>query len=254
MDPTVSKDRYETDYLIRQYLEFHFTTGAKTFEKYPLNSIEQAFDFPSRLAQKFRDFKPTKMGRAMDLGCAVGVTSIEMARDFDEVVGIDLSAGFIDAANKVKNDRGIKFEAPEQAQLSIPRSYTVPAEIDVSKITFAVGDALAIDPALGNFDALLAANLVCRVPDPEQLFKEFEARINQGGILVLVSPYSWSEDATNMTKWFGGCNGQRSEDVVKARLSTTFELLDEKSEPFLIRDHGRRFQMGFSHCTVWRKK
>lgn len=256
-EPTVSRDRYETEYLTRQYLEFHFTTGHETF-KHRLEEgfkLEDAYDFPTRLAEKFRKFKPAKNGVCMDLGCAVGATSFEMARDFDKVIGIDLSKAFIDQAELVRKNGKIAFAAPEQGQLSVNREFTVPAEIDRSKIHFAVGDALNIDPSFGNFDGLLAANLLCRVPDGEKLINQFETRINSGGILVLVSPYSWSEDATKITKWFGGtANGRRSEVVVKERLSKTFELLDERTEPFMIRDHGRRFQLGFSHCTVWRRK
>ena len=41
---------------------------------------------------------------------------------------------------------------------------------------------------------------------------------------------------------------------MKAALEKEFELLNESDEGFLIRDHVRHYQLGFSHCTVWRKK
>ena len=37
----------------------------------------------------------------MDIGCATGRTSLVLASHFDEVIGIDLSNAFIEAANKV---------------------------------------------------------------------------------------------------------------------------------------------------------
>lgn len=252
-DPSISRDRYETDALTRQYLEFHFTPSKVTFT-YDTN-IEQAFDFPIRLAHRLRQWKPQQNGRVLDLGCAVGATSFELARDFKEVIGIDLSSAFISTANEVKKNGRIAFEAPEQGQLSLKREFVVPTEIDRARIQFVVGDALNIDPALGNFDAIIAANLLCRVPSGEKLFQQLEGRLNKGGILLLVSPYSWSEEATASKNWFGGCNGQRSEPMVKQRLLSTgkLELVHEGVEPFLIRDHGRRFQLGFSHLTVWRR-
>lgn len=253
-DPQVMRERYESNALTRQYMEFHFTPSAESFPYSASSSIKDAYDFPTRLAKKFRKFKPAKSGVVLDLGCAVGATSFELSKDFDQVIGIDLSEAFIGMANEVLKNGGIKYEAPDQGELSIPRSFTLGKDVNASRIKFLVGDALNIDPALGQFDAILGANLVCRVPDPEILFQAFENRINEGGILVLVSPYSWSEEATHMNKWFGGCRGRRSEDAVKARLSDKFELLDERTEPFLIRDHTRRFQLGFSHCTVWRRK
>lgn len=44
-------------------------------------------------------------GRALDLGCAVGRATIELAQYFDEVVGIDYSNSFIEAANKVLHEK-----------------------------------------------------------------------------------------------------------------------------------------------------
>lgn len=35
----------------------------------------------------------------MDLGCAVGRTSVDLAEYFDNVVGIDISKAFIEGAN-----------------------------------------------------------------------------------------------------------------------------------------------------------
>lgn len=43
-----------------------------------------------------------KKSRCLDIGCAVGGAAFEMARDFEEVVGFDFSAAFIDAANSMK--------------------------------------------------------------------------------------------------------------------------------------------------------
>jgi 2-polyprenyl-3-methyl-5-hydroxy-6-metoxy-1,4-benzoquinol methylase len=42
------------------------------------------------------------LGKALDVGCAVGGTSFELSRDFDHVVGIDFSHAFVDAANAMK--------------------------------------------------------------------------------------------------------------------------------------------------------
>lgn len=40
--------------------------------------------------------------RALDLGCAVGGASFALARVFGEVVGVDISARFVEVANKVR--------------------------------------------------------------------------------------------------------------------------------------------------------
>jgi 2-polyprenyl-3-methyl-5-hydroxy-6-metoxy-1,4-benzoquinol methylase len=44
---------------------------------------------------------------------------------------------------------------------------------------------------LGEFDAVLAANLLCRLPSPEAFLNRTATLVKPGGVLVMVSPYSW---------------------------------------------------------------
>lgn len=251
---TESRAIYETVDSARQYMEFHYTPSSISFCR-SLNSITEAYDFPLRVARKFAEFPPTGKGRALDLGCATGASVFEMSKFFDEVVGVDLSQAFINAANELKTKGSVDYFAPNQGKTTITRSTSIPAGSKPDHCKFLVGDAMNVDPALGQFDGLLAANLLCRVPSPRKLLDSFEHLVKAGGILVLVSPYSWWEGATAIETWIGGRpNEPSSEEQVKKILSVHFDLLSEKDEPFLIRDHHRRFQLGFSHCTVWRRK
>jgi len=257
-DPTESKDIYETEKSAWQYMEFHFTSGKDLFPYDPNMKVSKAFDFTVRLGQIFTKYKPANPKRGLDLGCAVGMSSFEMTKAFDEVVGVDLSNIFIEYANKVKSGKEITYGGPDQGDITVSRTASLKslsAGVDASKATFVVGDACNVDPALGTFDGLLAANLICRVPEPEKLVRSFAGLVNAGGILVLVSPYSWWDGATAKEKWLGGRpGGPRSEDVVKGILSPDFELLEEYPENWIIRDHVRRFQLGFGHCTIWRRR
>ena len=256
-EPTESRDIYETQKSAWQYMEFHFTKGKDLFPYDPERPVKLAFDFPLRLGQIFAKHKPANAKRALDLGCAVGMSSFEMSRTFDRVVGVDLSSIFIEYANKMKTGEPVKYGGPDQGAIEVARSATLPEGVDASKCTFAVGDACNLPEDLwgGKFDGLLAANLICRVPEPEKLVRNFKNVLNSGGVLVLVSPYSWWDGATDRDKWLGGRpGGPRSEEVVKGILSADFELLDEYPENWIIRDHVRRFQLGFGHCTVWKRK
>lgn len=251
---TQSRTIYESEDSARQYMEFHFTPSKESFCR-SLKTIDESFDFPLRVARKFEQFKPAKCGRGLDLGCATGASVFEMSKTFNEVVGVDLSTAFIKCANDLKDGKMMDYYAPDQGKTTVPRAATIPAGANASRCTFVVGDAQDVDAALGKFDAVLAANLLCRVPEPRTLLASFAKVLVSGGVLVLVSPYSWWEGATPSHTWIGGRpNEPRSEEQVKAILSENFVLLDEKDEPFLIRDHHRRFQLGFSHCTVWRRK
>lgn len=253
---TESRRIYETQDSARQYMEFHYTPSKESFCR-SLQHISEAFDFPIRVAKKFSQFKPlnTKNPRGLDLGCATGASVFEMSKYFTEVVGVDLSEAFINCANELKAKGSMEYLAPDQGKTMIPRSTTIPSDTFPDRCSFVVGDALNVDPSLGVFDGVLAANLLCRVPEPRKLLDSFAKIIAPGGILAIVSPYSWWEGASAVDTWIGGRpNEPRSEEQAKAILSENFELLDERDEPFLIRDHHRRFQLGFSHATVWRRK
>jgi hypothetical protein len=80
----------------------------------------------------------------------------------------------------------------------------------------------------------------------------------QGGVLVLVSPYSWLEEYTPKANWIGGVV-KAGVDVFSAAavsdvLSAHFDKVSETDMPFLIREHSRKFQWGCSHAVVWRRK
>jgi len=55
--------------------------------------------------------------RVMDLGCAVGRTSFELTRVFDEVVGIDFSSKFIQVASMLKDKGSIMFKIPLEGEI-----------------------------------------------------------------------------------------------------------------------------------------
>ena len=249
-----SRKVYESLESERQYMDFHFTPSKELYVG-SLKSIEEAFDFPVRVATKFQQYRPEKFERALDLGCAVGASTFELSKHFGHVLGVDLSSKFVDCANRMKNEGSFTFESTDQGRITVPRTATLPAGCNPSHCTFLVGDAVEIGDTFGTFDGVLAANLVCRVAEPRSLLDSFSKMLVGGGILVLLSPYSWWDGATAPSKWIGGVPGEeRSELQVKSILQVGFELLDEKNEPFLIRDHSRRYQVGFSHCTVWRRK
>nr|CCD16085.1 unnamed protein product [Trypanosoma congolense IL3000] len=279
---------YESEAVVRQYMEFHFTPSSKSFEP-ALRSITEAFDFPLRVARKFHEFKPltsSKEKRALEIGCATGASSFEMSKYFDSVVGVDYSSAFIKMARKIAksscdpNAPPIKYKAPVQGDITIERTLALPSGVFPERCRFFRGDAMDLlhvegknapaanedsasnDDCSGElyrvsageqFDAVLVVNLLCRVPNPKKLVDILPQLLLPGGVLVISSPYSWEGPPEARDTWIGGKSaGAMSEDLVKEMLSIHFELLDESNEAFLIRDHVRRYQLGVSHCTVWR--
>ncbi|HIG79018.1 MAG TPA: 5-histidylcysteine sulfoxide synthase, partial [Cycloclasticus sp.] len=82
---------YETDTAVSQYCHFHY--GSTYFD------VEDLSAHCARLCMEKLQNKPTV--RALDLGCAVGRASFELAQHFDTVTGIDFSARFIRIAHQM---------------------------------------------------------------------------------------------------------------------------------------------------------
>jgi len=184
--------------------------------------------------------------RALDLGCAVGRSSFELAGKVPEVVGIDFSKAFIRAAQAMAKHGFLRFSLKLEGDLRQTVKIRVPSKNLGKRVYFRSGDALKL-PALGMFDLVLAANLVDRVKDPNRLLRKvLPALVRPGGLLLLTSPYTWSTEFTPHARWLGD-----SFSSIRKTLSPHFRLIRRQDLPFLLREHRRKFQLTFSDATLW---
>ncbi|MFT7302707.1 MAG: 2-polyprenyl-3-methyl-5-hydroxy-6-metoxy-1,4-benzoquinol methylase, partial [Akkermansiaceae bacterium] len=104
-------DVYETNRYVGEYLLFHY---AKANEILPWQAGPvEALDFPVRTVAHFSE---GRVERSLDVGCAVGRSTLEMSRTSEEVVGIDFSNAFIEAAEKMRLGNGMICERLEEAE------------------------------------------------------------------------------------------------------------------------------------------
>ena len=325
---------YEQRRAVNEYVQFHFgkPDDVLPYKDGPFRALE----FTARCAELCA--KHTKScrivrgnnaeGLALDVGCAVGGASFELARHFREVVGIDFSKAFVSAAKLMKERGKLPYTTVKEADITVRLEGAVSERIDRSRVTFRQADACKLPTSLlggggslahitewGRHDAVLAANLLCRLPDPGAFLRACARLVRPGGVLVLVSPYSWLEAWTPRDKWLGGfyeeltssstakgstggeaeasarlrvgagiagssavmsaslngVNGGsrsgsprppgsvavRSFDVILAALTSPeggFDLVEQSDQPFLIKEHDRKYQWGCSHATVWRRR
>ncbi len=248
---TISDDIYETDELVGQYCEFHFGQEYYGVPNFPKATAEICGEL-----MKGRSFK-----RALDLGCATGRSTFELARFFDHVTGIDFSARFIRVGHDMQNKGRIKYAIPSEGQLvsyhekNLEEFGLVGTE---NKVEFWQGDAHNLKPQFDNYDLVLACNLVDRLYSPAKFLEHIAGRINKGGLLVLMSPYTWLEEFTPLENWLGGrkVDGENRTtlDGFHRELEPEFRLLGEPRDvPFVIRETARKFQHTLSQMTVWEK-
>jgi putative 4-mercaptohistidine N1-methyltranferase len=248
---------YESEKYLNEYLLFHY--GAPDDVMAWDFGPKDAAGFAARCVSDCIELGAVpEKARALDLGCAVGRSSFELARYCTEVVGIDFSQAFIRAAAELRREGHIHFDRVEEGMLTSRCVARVPQEIERTRVHFEIGDALKLRAALGDFDVVLAANLLCRLEDPIQLVLKFSQLVRPGGQLILVSPYSWSREFTPPAKWLGGYenNGNRFEtfETVTKFLQSDFDLVRTRDLPFLIREHARKYQWSVSHGSVWLRK
>ena len=245
---------YETERALSEYLLFHYGSpaqnlpwafGPATALNYPARCVSECMEVARLPAQP----------RALDLGCAVGRSTFELARHGVEVIGIDYSHRFIEVARHLQQHGSISYAYVEEGHLTTPATAVVPAEIDRHRVAFEQGDAQALRPDLGEFDVVLLANLVDRLRDPRQCLSTLPGFVRTGGQLILTTPCTWIEDYTDRSHWLGGFeqNGRpvRTLETLRAVLDPHFTLARTLDLPFLIREHARKFQWSVALATVW---
>ena len=69
----------------------------------------------------------------------------------------------------------------------------------MKKVHFFQGDACALSEyadtkkGFGTFDAVIMANLLCRLPNPIASLNAMTKIVNQGGVVLIVTPFTWLE-------------------------------------------------------------
>jgi len=244
---------YESDTQVSQYSEFHY--GDRYF------NVE---NFAKASAQYCISHMPAnKGGKALDLGCAVGRSSFELAHYFDHVDGIDFSARFIKTAVAMQEQGEIRYSLIDEGELTSfkARKLAFLGLADVaSKVHFSQGDACNLKPLFTGYDLIFMGNLLDRVYSPRKVLDDITNRLNSGGILVIASPFTWLEEYTERSEWLGGYKDENGEtltstEALAATLQDNFERVGEPVEiPFVIRETKRKFQHSLSEFNVFKKR
>ena len=242
---------YESDELLQQYLIFHYARGEDQFP-YAFGGGD-ALNFPKRCANEGPDLSRLSAdSRALDLGCSVGCSSFELARICDEVVGIDFSHSFIDAAKRLVATGVHPATRLDEGSATTTLEVAIDSDIDRSRVHFEQGDAQAIRADIGEFDLVIACNLICRLPEPMRLLRRLPQLLKPGGQLLITTPFTWLEEYTPSENWLGD-GAQDSFAGLRAALEPHFELELQWDMPFLIREHARKFQYSIAQASRWRR-
>lgn len=247
----VTTNSYTADSIISQYCHFGWGENRLGVENYPAKCASIALEY-------MKD-KPKRS--AFDIGCAIGRSSFELARGFDEVTGVDFSARFIQEAQALKENGILRYVMPTEGELESFYEVNLAdfnLEEESKKVTFWQSDACNLKPVFKDFDLIFAGNLLDRLYDPKKFLDSLASRLNKGGLFIMTSPYTWQEESTPKKKWIGGYkrDGENITTLegLKEILEPWFTLIDARDIPFVIEETARKHQHSIAQMTVWQKR
>jgi 5-histidylcysteine sulfoxide synthase/putative 4-mercaptohistidine N1-methyltranferase len=246
-------DRYESDTLAAQYCDAHYGPCHFDVPNFPATCAGIAL---AAMAGRTK-------GHALDLGCALGRASFELAKGgFEHVTGLDFSTRFFRLAARMQEEGYLRYAFPEEGEIvSYHESGLKELGLDEirDRILFSQADACNLPEKFCGYDLVLAANLIDRLYSPRRFLSTIHERMNPGGLLVLTSPYTWLEEYTGKEEWLGGYRDAGepvwSLDGIKEALAQHFSMLGAPRDvPFIIRETRRKFQHTVAELTVWELK
>ncbi len=247
----LQSSHYETDKLMSEYAEFHY--GDSYFD---------VPNFPAALAKLAIAAMGNRPARkALDLGCASGRATFELASHFDHVTGVDFSARFINQGVQLIQQGLLRYTLTDEGDLVFYKERSLAGlglENVKNKVEFLQGDACNLKSILTGYDLILAANLIDRLYDPTKFLANVHERINLGGLLLISSPYTWLEEHTKKEAWIGGYKRDGESfttlDGLKMILGNHFRLIQgPQAVPFVIRETRRKFQHTLSEVSIWER-
>ena len=190
---------------------------------------------------------------ALDVGCAVGRSSFEVAeRCGGLTLGIDLNFSLLRVAQKVLRDGRIRFPLKRTGIVFDRHEFSVKFTA-ADKVDFWVCDASNLPFDGASFNFVSALNVLDTVNSPAVFLQSINDTLACGGRLLLSTPYDWSPPVP-LQNWFGG-HAQRSahqgssETVLRNQLSPELNsnpnfklkmIAEIEHHPWRLRVHSRR--------------
>ncbi len=242
---------YETSSLVSQYLGFHYgppVLGVPNFPAACIKFLMESIQFNSH-------------DRCLDIGCAVGRSSFELAKHFKQVDALDYSSGFINAAKRLQQNGIIQYQIPTEGHLSTDCQTSLESLVSsdiANRVIFQTGDACNLLNEMNDYDLVFAGNLIDRLYQPKLFLDSITKRIRLGGWLVITSPYTWLEDYTPPNYWLGGYIDHAGVSVdtftgLSRALHPQFKLGCREDIPFVIRETSRKHQHTIAELTAWHR-
>jgi SAM-dependent methyltransferase len=220
------------------------------------------------LKQGLSSFGKKGRGPVIDVGCAVGRTSFELAKTADDLIlGVDLNFAMLRTAAAILHQGRVSYPKRRVGIAFDKREFPATFE-GASKVDFWACDATSLPFADESFSLAASLNVIDCVQSPYDHLKELGRILKPNAGALISAPYDWNVNATPVEAWLGG-HSQRSESqgaseiMLRSLLAAgehpyaiqELELVSEsEAVPWSLRLHDRSFMNYQVHLVVVRKK
>ncbi len=211
-------------------------------------------------------FKEKPRPPFIDMGCAVGRTTFEIAEQYAGLtLGIDINFWMLRMAQRVLRENTISFPLKQLGITYERHQYQVNFKHQ-EQVDFWACDALALPFEDETFHFASALNVLDIISSPQELLLSIRNILHNGGSAVLATPYDWLPRVP-VNNWIGG-HSQRAADqgasdqILKKMLSDfhhpqAIEHLtlvgDIENHPWNFREHSRRTTCYHNHILACKK-
>lgn len=192
-------------------------------------------------------------GPVLDVGCAVGRSTFELAQRLRRVVvGVDLNFSMLRLATQVQRLGEVSYPRRQVGLVYHRRQFPVSFE-RLEDVDFWACDATALPFPRGSFALIAGLNVLDCVSSPYDALTTLAGSLLPKGKVFLTTPFDWSANATAIEAWLGGHSqrgphGGSSEALLRALLTpgahpsavAGLELVAEQSDlEWQVRMHER---------------
>ncbi|PLX81204.1 MAG: SAM-dependent methyltransferase [Desulfuromonas sp.] len=231
-----SDQQYSDDRTVSSYLWSHYAD---------LFGDKHAHVAYRRFAEMLQDGP----GIALDLGCAVGRLTFELAARGGHAFGIDRSFALLSQARHLARDGHLAFDMTVEGELTEPRRVELPPELRRRPCEFMVADAMSLPFPASAVRKAASVNLLDKLPSPRRHLDELNRVMAESfAEVVLADPFSWSEEVAPRTAWLSGTEetGVGREvlpRIFRDEMTPAWEVVQTGAIPWTIRTHRNHYEL-----------
>lgn len=198
-----------------------------------------------RFAEMLRDGP----GVALDLGCAVGRLTFELAARGAHAFGVDRSFTLLSQARRLARDGHLEFGMRLEGELVETRRVELPPDMRRGQCEFFVADAMSLPFPASSTRKAASINLLDKLPSPRRHLDELNRVLADSSAEVVVAdPFSWSEVVAPRGEWLSGTEETGVGREVLPRMfqeemNPGWRILQTGAIPWTIRTHRNHYEL-----------